>query len=113
MMRQMIILVLASVGISTLTSSHDDAHIITCLTHTKWLAVQAMAYIGKLQIETRKIDSLAQYFRPPWTNIDHNRFDYELCAIRRGASNDRFQAETFRILNEKYEHYSKIYTDES
>jgi hypothetical protein len=34
-------------------------------------------------------------------NIDHNKFDYELCAIRRGAS------------NEKYEHHSKIYTDGS
>jgi hypothetical protein len=48
-----------------------------------------------------------------WTNIDHNRFDYELCAIRRSASNDSTQTETFRILNEKYEHYSKIYTDGS
>jgi dsRNA-specific ribonuclease len=26
------------------------------------------------------------------------------------ASNERFQAEAFRILNEKYEHHSKIYT---
>jgi hypothetical protein len=51
------------------------------------------------------VERLPQYFRPPWTwtNIDHNRFDYELCAIQRGASNERFQAETFRILNEKYE----------
>jgi hypothetical protein len=23
-------------------------------------------------------------------NLDHNRFDYELCTIRRGASNERF-----------------------
>jgi hypothetical protein len=43
----------------------------------------------------------------------HNRFDYELSEIRRGASNDRIQAETFRILNEKYEHHSKINTDGS
>jgi hypothetical protein len=57
--------------------------------------------------------NLPQYFRPPWTNIYYNRFDYELCAIRRGASNDRLQAETFRILNEKYELHSKIYTDGS
>jgi hypothetical protein len=58
-------------------------------------------------------NTLPQFLRPPWTNIDHNRFDYELCSIRRGASNERFQAETFRILNEKYEHHSKIYTDGS
>jgi hypothetical protein len=43
----------------------------------------------------------------------NNRFDYELCAIRRGASNERFQAETFCILNEKYKKHSKIYTDGS
>jgi hypothetical protein len=42
-----------------------------------------------------------------------NRFDYELCAIQRGASNERFKAETYRILNEKYELHSKIYTDRS
>jgi ribonuclease HI len=38
-----------------------------------------------------------------------NRFDNELCAIRRGSSNDRFQAKTFRI----HQHHSKIYTDGS
>jgi hypothetical protein len=70
-----------------------------------------MEYLGKLQIDTKKFECLPQYFRPPWTNIDHNRLDYELCAIRRGASNDRFQAETFRILNEQFEYHSKIYTD--
>jgi hypothetical protein len=72
-----------------------------------------MEHRGKLQIDTRKIERLPQYFRPPRTNIDHNRFDYELCAIRRGASNEIFKAETFRILNEKYEHHCKIYTDGS
>jgi hypothetical protein len=66
-----------------------------------------------LQIDTRKIEGLPQYFRPPWTKIDHNRFDYELCAIRRGASNERLQAETFCILNENYKKHSKIYTDGS
>jgi hypothetical protein len=74
-----------------------------------------MEYFGKLQIDTRRIERSPQYFRarPPWTNIDQNRLDYELYAIRRGASNERFQAETFRILNNKYEHHSKIYTDGS
>jgi hypothetical protein len=79
----------------------------------KPLFVRTKKCIGKLQIDNRNIERLLHYFRPPWTNIDHNRFDYELCAIRRGASNDRFQAETFRILNEKYEYHSKIYTDVS
>jgi hypothetical protein len=76
----------------------------------KPLFVRAFEFFGKLQIDTRKIERSPQYCRPPWTwtNIDHNRFDYELCAIRRGASNERFQAETFRILNEKYEHLNNI-----
>jgi hypothetical protein len=47
----------------------------------KLLFVRAMEYLGKLQIDTRKIERLPQYFRPPWTKIDHNIFDYELCAI--------------------------------
>jgi hypothetical protein len=72
-----------------------------------------MEYLGKLQIDTRKIERFSQYFRPPWKNIDHNRFDFELCAVRRGASNESFQSEIFRILNEMYEHHSKIYTDGS
>jgi hypothetical protein len=71
-----------------------------------------MEHLGKLQINFRKIKRSPQYFSM-WTNIDHNRFDNKLCAIRRGASNERFQAEFFRILNEKYEHHSNIYTDVS
>jgi hypothetical protein len=78
----------------------------------KPLFVRVMEYFGKLQIDTRKIERLLQYFRPPWTNIDR-RFDYKLCAIRRSASNDRFQAEILCLLNEYYEHHSKIYTDGS
>jgi hypothetical protein len=50
--------------------------------------VRAMEHLGKLQIDTRKIERSPQYFIPPWTNIDLNKFDYELCAIRRGASNE-------------------------
>jgi hypothetical protein len=80
---------------------------------SKPLCVRAMEHLGKLQIDTRKIERSPQYCRLPWTNIDHNRFDYELCAIRRGAINERYQAKTFRILNEKYEHHSKIYTNGS
>jgi hypothetical protein len=61
--------------------------------------VRAMEHLGKLQIDTRKIErSPPQYFRPPWTNIDHNRFDYELSAKQRGASNERYQAENFRKI---------------
>jgi hypothetical protein len=76
----------------------------------KPLCVPAMEHLEKFQIEK---DSSHQYFRPPCTNIDHNRFDYELCGVRRGASNERYQAKTFRIPNERYEHHIKINTDGS
>jgi hypothetical protein len=58
-----------------------------------------MEHIGKLQIDTRKIERSPQYFRPSWTNIDHIRFDYELCAIRRGASKEKYQAGTSSTKN--------------
>jgi hypothetical protein len=66
---------------------------------SKPLFVRAMEYFGKLQIDTRKIERLPQYFRPQRTNIDHNRFVYEPCAIRLGASNDRFQAFSTKSTN--------------
>jgi hypothetical protein len=112
---------LCEAGVSTLADMRNLNTIITAKLDEyalrsaapKPLFVRAMEYLGKLQIDTRKIERLPQYFRPPWTNIDHNRFDNELRAIRRGASKNRFQAVTFHILNEKYEHHSKIYIDGS
>jgi hypothetical protein len=77
----------------------------------KSLFVRAMEHLGKLQIDTRKIERSPQYFRAPWTNIYHNRFDYELCVIRRGASSERYQAEIFAPST--FEHHSKIYTEGS
>jgi hypothetical protein len=118
---------LCKAGVSTLADISNPNHPIRsyCLNPTKLdeyalrsaapkpFFVRAMEYFRILQIDTRKIKRSPQYFKLPWTNIDHNRFDYKLCAIRRGASNERFLAETFPILNEKYEHNSKIYTDGS
>jgi hypothetical protein len=37
----------------------------------------AVEHFGNLQIDTfRKIKRSPQYFRPPWTEIDYSRFDY-------------------------------------
>jgi hypothetical protein len=41
------------------------------------LFVRAMEHLGKLQIDTRKIERSPQYIRPPWTHIHYNRFDYD------------------------------------
>jgi hypothetical protein len=61
--------------------SNQTRRIRTPTSSSKLLFVRAMEYLGKLQIDTRKIERLPQYFRLPWTKIDHNIFDYELCAI--------------------------------
>jgi hypothetical protein len=61
----------------------------------------------------RKIELSPQYYRPPWTEIDQSKFDFELCTIQRGSNNRRFQAETTRLLDEKYRLHIKAYTDGS
>jgi hypothetical protein len=44
--------------------------------------------------------------------IDQNKFYLELCAIQRGSSNRKIQAETTRLLDEKYRLHVKVSTDE-
>jgi hypothetical protein len=70
-------------------------------------------YFDNLQIDTRQIELSPQYYRPPWTEIDQSKFDFELCTIQRESSNRRFQAETTRLLDEKYRLHFKVYTDRS
>jgi hypothetical protein len=48
--------------------------------------------------EMRKIEINPKYNRPPRTTVDHQQHDFELCAIDRGSNNQRFHAETSRIL---------------
>jgi hypothetical protein len=48
------------------------------------------------------------------TNAHHSTSDHHGQKLTTaGVSNKRYQAETTRILNKKYEHHSKIYTDGS
>jgi hypothetical protein len=51
--------------------------------------------------------------RPPWTTINHQQHDIELCAIAQGSNNQRFCVEKYRILREKYERHTKMYIDGS
>jgi hypothetical protein len=51
-----------------------------------------------------------QNIRTPWINTTNDQYDFKLCKIGRGASNERFHQETARILEEKYKHHTKIYT---
>jgi hypothetical protein len=68
---------------------------------------------GTLQTEITKKEITPQYNRPPWTTIDHQQNDFELCALVRGSNNQRVRAKSIRILKEKYEHHTEIYTDGS
>jgi hypothetical protein len=79
----------------------------------KQLFVRASESFGNLQIDPRRIEKTPQYIRPPWINITNQQYDFELCKIERGASNERFRKETARILEDRYKHHTKIYTDGS
>jgi hypothetical protein len=61
----------------------------------------------------RKIEINPQNNRPPWTKIDHQKKDFGLCSIVREYNNQRFRAVSSRILKEKYESHTNIYTDGS
>jgi hypothetical protein len=67
----------------------------------------------KLQIDTRTIELLPQDYRPTRIEIDQSKYDFELCTIQRGSNNRRFQAETTRLLDEKYRLHVEACTDGS
>jgi hypothetical protein len=72
-----------------------------------------LRYFGKLQIDPRRIEQTPPHHRPPWIELTNNQYDFELCSIGGGASGERFRQETARILENKYKHHIKIYTDGS
>jgi hypothetical protein len=78
----------------------------------KPLFIQAAEHLSTWQIVLKKIEITPRYNRPPWTTIDHQQHDFEICAIIRGSNNQRFRAETNQILKEKTR-YTKIYLDGS
>jgi hypothetical protein len=53
--------------------------------------VRAAERLGNLDGDIRRFERSPQYFRPPWTESDLSRIDYELCAIRRSTINERCQ----------------------
>jgi hypothetical protein len=84
-----------------------DEYVYRPTTHTP-LFVRASESFRNLHIDPRKIEKTPQHIRPPWINITNQQYDFEVCNIGRGASN-----ETARILEERYKHHTKIYTDGS
>jgi hypothetical protein len=46
-------------------------------------------------------------------SINNEQYDFELCTIGRGGSTERLCKETARIVDERYKHHIKIYTDGS
>jgi hypothetical protein len=79
----------------------------------KLILVRVSVSFGSLQIDLSRIEKTPQYIRPPWINTTNQQYNFELIKIGRGASNERFRKETARILEEKYKHHTKIYTDDS
>jgi hypothetical protein len=62
----------------------------------KPLFIRLAEHLGKLQIDMWKIEIIPQYNRPPWT-IDHQKHNFEQCAIVRGSNNQHIRVETNRI----------------
>jgi hypothetical protein len=70
-----------------------------------------MEHLGKLQIDTRQIErSPPQYFRPPWTNIDHNRFDFEQFEEAQATKDTKLKLFVPSTKNTNIT--AKIYTDD-
>jgi hypothetical protein len=82
-------------------------------TTPKPLFVGASDSFRNLQIDPRRIKKTPQYIRPLWININNQQYDFEVCTIGRRTSNERLCKETARILEERYSHHTKIYTDGS
>jgi hypothetical protein len=57
----------------------------------KPLFVKASETLGNLQIDPRRIEKTPQRIRQPWINTTNEQYDFELCKIGRGASNERFR----------------------
>jgi hypothetical protein len=58
-------------------------------------------------IDTRKIEPIPTFMRPPWKEMDEDRIDL----ILKGSKSERFRREAAKIIQEKYERHVKIYTD--
>jgi ribonuclease HI len=64
-------------------------------------------------VSQHKDNDTSSQNRPPWTTIDHQQHDFDICTIVRGSNNQGFPAETNQVLKEKYERHTKIYTNGS
>jgi hypothetical protein len=67
----------------------------------KPLFIRAAEHLGTLQIDMRKTEITSQYNRPPWTTIDHQEHNLELCAIVHSRTNEEVVKKTAMYLAQK------------
>jgi hypothetical protein len=75
------------------------------------MCIRAMEYLGRFEIDARKIEPTPAFMRPPWKEIDEERMDITLTGIPKGAGSERCRREAAKIIREKNESHEKIYTD--
>jgi hypothetical protein len=55
----------------------------------------------EIGIDSRKIEPIPTFMRPPWKEMDEDRIDLILTGILKGSGSDRFRRETAKIFQKK------------
>jgi hypothetical protein len=58
-------------------------------------------YLGKKQIDIRRLEMVSRYDRPPWKPVNGRQFDVRLSAFGPGTSSERYRTEMARTLDER------------
>jgi hypothetical protein len=67
------------------------------------LFIRTAEYIGKTQIDIRRMETLSRYDRPPWKPVDEKQHDVRLSAFGPGTSSERYRTDTARTLEADYD----------
>jgi hypothetical protein len=80
---------------------------------TQPIFMKAIEAFGKQEIDVRKVETTPAYTRPPWLVNENETIDLTMCAIPKGASRERIQAEFTSLMVDKYGEHVRIYKDGS
>jgi hypothetical protein len=65
--------------------------------------MKAIEIFGNQVIDERKVEITPVYTRPPWLVDENKTIDLTMCAIPKGASQERIKAEFTSLMADKYE----------
>jgi hypothetical protein len=75
--------------------------------------MKAIEIFGNQEINLRKNEIPPAYTRPRWLVDENETIDLSMCAIPKGASNERIKAESTSLMVYEHEEYDQIHTDGS